>query len=177
MMKKKYIPDFLFSRAIDVPASFYLDHKIKAVFSDLDNTLAAYHEPLPSQEVKDYVAALKEQGIDFYIASNNHGKRVNEYSKALGVECASMLFKPFALFFKRFIKSRGLSPIQCAMVGDQTVTDVAAGNKAGCLTILVEHLSEEKPIWTKINSSRDDRYRKKIMADKLSVDLRSGGKK
>ena len=171
--KKSYVPDCRAQRIYEIPPSFFASRGIVAVLSDLDNTLATYDEGLPSQECLDYVAALKKEGIAFYIASNNTGKRVKAFAKALGVESCHALFKPLAYFLKRFLRKKGLAPERCVLIGDQCATDVKSGNKAGLFTILVEHLSKKRPLLTKINGLLDAKYRKIISSRGLSPDWRN----
>ncbi len=166
--KKTYAPDYLAKKATDIPVSFYHERGIKAVLCDLDNTLAPYTESSPNNEVRAYVAGLQEAGIAFYIASNNSGKRVKAYALDLGVESCHALFKPAAYFLKRFLRKKGLAAKDCAMVGDQCATDIKSGNRAGCLTILVDHLSEYRPLVSKINGLLDNRYRKMVHKHRLS---------
>ncbi len=171
--KKKYVPDALAGKVADIPASFYKARGIRAVLSDLDNTLATYGEPFPSQGLKDYVRSLGEEGIAFYIASNNTGKRVTAFAEALGVESCHALFKPSSFFLKRFLKKKGLKPEECAFVGDQCATDVKSGNGAGLFTILVDHLSAHRPLLTKINGIMDEHYRKIVLSKGLAPDWRN----
>ena len=44
---------------------------IRLLLADLDNTLAPYGEPEPTQAVRDWAAALGEQGITLFVLSNN----------------------------------------------------------------------------------------------------------
>ena len=59
---------------------------IRRLLADLDNTLAPYGEPEPTQAVRDWAAALGEQGITLFVLSNNrHPERPRRFSQALGV--------------------------------------------------------------------------------------------
>ena len=57
---------------------------IRLLLADLDNTLAPYGEPEPTQAVRDWAAALGEQGITLFVLSNNrHPERPRRFSQAL----------------------------------------------------------------------------------------------
>ena len=56
---------------------------IRLLLADLDNTLAPYGEPEPTQAVRDWAAALGEQGITLFVLSNNrHPERPRRFSSA-----------------------------------------------------------------------------------------------
>ena len=94
---------------------------IRLLLADLDNTLAPYGEPEPTQAVRDWAAALGEQGITLFVLSNNrHPERPRRFSQALGV--------PFL----------GHAGKQTAIVGDQLFTNILGGRNAGVFTLLVE---------------------------------------
>lgn len=161
-MKKKERPYAFFPSIKEIPLSFYEEESIKVVFSDLDNTLAPYYEPLPSQEIKDLVASYKKAGLKFYIASNNRNKRVALFAKELGVTYLSGLMKPFGFRLKRAMKRLGVNPSEACIVGDQIATDVKAGNRAGIKTIYVNPLVEKDPIWTIANRYFERKKRDEI---------------
>ena len=101
---------------------------IRLLLADLDNTLAPYGEPEPTQAVRDWAAALGEQGITLFVLSNNrHPERPRRFSQAL---------KPGG--FRRAMEQMGCTPEQTAIVGDQLFTDILGGRNAGVFTLLVE---------------------------------------
>ena len=104
---------------------------IRLLLADLDNTLAPYGEPEPTQAVRDWAAALGEQGITLFVLSNNrHPERPRRFSQALG--------KPKPGGFRRAMEQMSCTPEQTAIVGDQLFTDILGGRNAGVLTLLVE---------------------------------------
>lgn len=55
---------------------------IRLLLADLDNTLAPYGEPEPTQAVRDWAAALGEQGITLFVLSNNrHPERPRRFPR------------------------------------------------------------------------------------------------
>ena len=117
---------------------------IRLLLADLDNTLAPYGEPEPTQAVRDWAAALGEQGITLFVLSNNrHPERPRRFSQALGVPFLGHAGKPKPGGFRRAMEQMGCTPEQTAIVGDQLFTDILCGNLCGCVTILVEPYAEE----------------------------------
>ena len=51
-------------------------NNIKGVLTDLDNTLIAWNNPEGTQELKDWIALMKENAIPVVIISNNSDKRI-----------------------------------------------------------------------------------------------------
>ena len=112
---------------------------IRLLLADLDNTLAPHGEPEPTQAVRDWAAALGEQGITLFVLSNNrHPERPRRFSQALGVPFLGHAGKPRPAGFRRAMEQMGRTPAQTAIVGDQIFTDILGGRNAGVLTLLVE---------------------------------------
>ena len=151
-MKKKpiWFPTYRANSIFEIPVSFYAEHGIKVVLSDLDKN-------------------LKEAGIDFYIASNNTSKRVSLYGKELGITVFSGLMKPFSGPLKKLIERQGFKKEEVVLIGDQVLTDVKAGNKAGIMTILTEPISEGDIIWTRFNRVFEKKKRKKILSENYNL--------
>ncbi|MBR6055748.1 MAG: YqeG family HAD IIIA-type phosphatase [Bacilli bacterium] len=170
-MKKKpiWFPTYRANSIFEIPVSFYAEHGIKVVLSDLDNTLDDYRVKTPSPRTQELVKNLKEAGIDFYIASNNNSKRVSLYGKELGIKVFSGLMKPFSGPLKKLIEKQGFKKEEVVLIGDQVLTDVKAGNKAGIMTILTEPISKGDIIWTRFNRVFEKKKRKKILSENYNL--------
>ena len=89
--------------------------------------------------MRDWAAALGEQGITLFVLSNNrHPERPRRFSQALGVPFLGHAGKPKPGGFRRAMEQMGCTPEQTAIVGDQLFTDILGGRNAGVLTLLVE---------------------------------------
>lgn len=170
-MKKKpiWFPTYRAKSIFDIPVSFYAEHGIKVVLSDLDNTLDDYRVQTPSPRTHELIKTLKEAGIAFYIASNNTSKRVSLYGKDLGIQVFSGLMKPFSGPLKKLIEKEGFKKEEVVLIGDQVLTDVKAGNKAGIMTILTEPISTGDIIWTRFNRIFEKKKRKKILSENYNL--------
>lgn len=150
-MNKKAIPFAIATSAYDIPLSFYKENNIKHILFDLDNTLASYKEKVPSDKAKELIKRLKENGLSVAIASNNTSERVHNFAKELDIPAYCALRKPFAGPLKKVIEKEKLNKNETVLIGDQILTDVYAGNKAGIRVILTKPLTPLDPPWTKIN--------------------------
>lgn len=168
-MRKRFVPFATAESIYAIDPSFFHNLGVKVILSDLDNTLATVKDKDPTPEAFALAKRLEGEGIRLVIVSNNSGKRVSRFAKALGVEYACWMRKPFGGPLKRYLKKIGIRQDEAILIGDQVITDVAAGNAAGIRTILTEPLNREKdPIWTRFNRIFDNPKRKKIEKEKLA---------
>ncbi len=167
-MLKRRIPYALADSLYEIPFSFYKSKGVTTIFLDLDNTLAPYSCACPDERTRNWADEAKKNGLTLYILSNNTGKRVGLFAKELGIKHASLMRKPFSGPLKRFLRTKGLNPEECIMVGDQIMTDVTACNGAGVRCILTEPLDPHEPPWTRFNRLFDRPKRKEIKEKGLS---------
>jgi len=170
-MKKtpNWFPTYRANSIFEIPLSFYAEHGIKVVLSDLDNTLDDYRVQTPSPRTRELIENLKKAGIEFYIASNNTSKRVSVYAESLGIKVFSGLMKPFSGPLKKLIQNEGFKKEEVVLIGDQVLTDVKAGNGAGIMTILTEPISKGDIIWTRFNRVFEKKKRKKILSETYNL--------
>jgi len=68
-----------------------------------------------------------------------------------GVVVVTRARKPLRRGFQTALRRLGIAPGQAAMVGDQVLTDILGGKRAGLVTVLVDPLGPEESRLTKIN--------------------------
>ena len=171
-MIKRFIP-FAHAESIYlIDLSFYQKLGIKYVFCDLDNTLDSYKQATPLEKAKELKTNLEKLGIELIIVSNNTGKRVQTYSKELGVRHFSSLAKPFSFKLKKIMKRANIKPDTVLMVGDQIVTDISCANGAKIKSVLTEKLVPEDQPTTRFNRLFDNPLRKKLKRKNLLKDWR-----
>lgn len=122
---------------------------VKCLLFDLDNTCVGYHEKFPTKELEDLFNKLTKKGFKVIIFTNAPQKRVVPFVK-LHVICHSSSKKPFKKSFKNIMKKYKLAKEEICIIGDQLFTDILGGNKVGIRTCLVNPLTEEDFIFTKI---------------------------
>lgn len=112
---------------------------IKLLLADLDNTLVPYGVAEPTRAVRDWEAALKAEGVQLFILSNNRRPtRAKIFAESLGVPFIGHAGKPKAASFHRAMEQMGVTAQETAIVGDQLFTDILGGHNAGVGTLLVE---------------------------------------
>lgn len=171
-MWKRFIPFAHAQSIFEIDVSFYKNQGVKFLLLDLDNTLDSYKTELPSKRVVDLKEDLLMEGIEIIITSNNTGKRVTKYARALGVRFMSKVGKPFSKRLLRKLKVLKIKRHEVMLIGDQIVTDISCANGARIKSVLTEKLVEEDQPTTRFNRLFDNPLRKKLNKKHLLKDWR-----
>ncbi|MGN7468555.1 YqeG family HAD IIIA-type phosphatase [Brevibacillus sp. SAFN-007a] len=126
-------------------------NKIRAVITDLDNTLVEWDRPEATPEVIDWLARLHNAGIQVTVVSNNNRERVRRFCAPLdlGFICAAR--KPTNRAFLQAVRQMNVTIAETVVIGDQLFTDVLGGNRLGFHTILVVPVAQTDGFWTRFN--------------------------
>lgn len=144
-------PDCIFDCYAQITPTFLRQRGITLLLSDLDFTLAAKKTRRPDQPLRDWIAALKAEGITFMIVSNNRsGQRVTEFCADLGVGYQGHAGKPSPRGLEAAMARAGASRKETAMLGDKLLTDMLAAHRAGVLALMVEPVGGAVTAWQKV---------------------------
>lgn len=124
---------------------------IKAVFSDLDNTLLAWNEFETAKQMDELNQRLAQAGIKLVVISNNNAERIGKVLNPYQIAFVAKAKKPLPFEITKKRREMGLKKQQVMMVGDQLITDIQAGNLAGVESVLVKPLIETDKWNTRIN--------------------------
>ncbi|WEV38202.1 YqeG family HAD IIIA-type phosphatase [Lactobacillus sp. ESL0680] len=124
---------------------------VKAVFSDLDNTLIAWNEFETAKKMDQLNRRLAAAGITLVVISNNNAARVGKVLNPYHIEFVAKAKKPMPFAITKKRQEMGLTKKQVMMVGDQLITDIQAGNLAGVESVLVKPLIKTDKWNTRIN--------------------------
>jgi len=131
-------PLYSFRDLTDVKPGFLTDLGVRFLMLDLDNTVAAYSEQSPAEDVAQWVADMKNCGVELFIVSNSVRKqRVDNFAEALGIGFIKGASKPSPDGLHRTMCEAGFQPGESALAGDQIFTDTLAANRAGIVSIIV----------------------------------------
>lgn len=159
---KKYKPDMYQKNIFTIDYNHLKEKGITLLLFDLDNTIAPAHMKIADLKVKILFDKLKRKGFTIVIFSNSPKKRLTPFSQYLGVAMHPLSFKPMQRGFKKVLKWYETKKEHAAIIGDQLLTDIVGGNKAGILTILVNPLTVKDMFLTKYN-----RYKEKKIFEKM----------
>jgi len=147
---EKLTPDLYVKSVFHIDVDDLQRRGIRAIITDLDNTLVAWDDPLPNQRLLTWLKGVQSKGFSVFIVSNNSQERVRKFAEAFGVPAISKAVKPRRGAFRAACEFLGVEPEQAAVIGDQVFTDVLGGNRLGLYTILVVPVSGKEFFGTKI---------------------------
>lgn len=124
---------------------------IDTLLMDMDNTIVPWHTLDVPVKAKEWIAQAKLRGFKLFLISNNLYRRVEPLAKILEIDAVANACKPWPRGLRRLQKRHDILPEHCAMVGDQLLTDILAGNLWGIKTILVDPLMEKEGRMTWFN--------------------------
>lgn len=146
-------PDEVVTSVAEIDLDALADRGIEGLLIDVDNTLIAHSTPELSPERLDWVERAGERFKICLVSNSITGRRMRHLAEAMGVPGFNVWHwnrKPSPQGVHRGMREIGTTPETTAMIGDQVMTDVIAGNRAGTYTIWVEKIAEHEFILTRI---------------------------
>lgn len=156
-MLKRFLPNQHVQDIFEITPEKLKQKGIKGIITDLDNTLVAWDVPDATPEIIEWFQQMEEHHIQVTIISNNKEKRVRLFSEPLKTPFVYSARKPFVKAFKKAAKEMALHKDEIVVIGDQLMTDVLGGNRAGFYTILVVPIVQTDGLWTRINRQMERR--------------------
>lgn len=124
---------------------------VKAVLTDLDNTLIAWNNPDGTEELLEWIEKMRNAGFPVVVISNNKADRIKRAVENFELSYVSRALKPLTKGFREAEKRLNLKPEELVMVGDQIMTDIRGANAAGIRSILVRPIVDTDGWNTRIN--------------------------
>lgn len=143
-------PTYSFNSAADITPEFLKANKIKALILDLDNTLTTHNNPIPRDNIKQWLDIMKKSEIKMMIVSNNKPHRVKPFSEVLGLPFVPNGKKPLTFGFTQAIKELGVNKKNVLIIGDQIFTDILGANLKGCKSAFVFPMEYETGFWFRV---------------------------
>ena len=142
-MRKLMKPDYMFKTYDEITPEFLTSLGVKAVLSDVDNTLAPYEQSEPDERLMLWIKSLSDANIKIAFISNNEQERLDVFNKNLGVPAYAKSGKPFKKSLIRAMRDLGTDKSNTVMLGDQLLTDALAGNAAGLKVLIVPPIKDK----------------------------------
>ncbi len=142
-----FYPTVYKNRITDITPEELREWGIKGLLLDVDNTLTTHGSQVLSDEVREWLERMKEEGIRMTVVSNSWEWRVAPFAEKIGLRHTSLSCKPSPIGFWRGVRRLGLKKRQCAAIGDQVFTDVIGANLYGvmCIQVMPIELEQGKP--------------------------------
>ena len=150
-MLKWFKPTWMVESIYTITPAQLEKNNIKAVVTDLDNTLIAWNHPEATEESILWIKEMKQAGIPVVLLSNNSEERVKVVADILELDYIPRGLKPSRRGLRKAQDILGLPKEEIVMVGDQVMTDVLSANRFGVKSVLVKPILASDALNTKFN--------------------------
>jgi hypothetical protein len=158
---KIYIPNQVCKKLSDFDFDGFYDRGYRFALLDIDNTIAPDRSKEPIEYSREVVRLLQKSGFVCCIVSNAKSSRSLAFSKALGIECVPSAGKPSPTGVLNALAKLNADRRKTVLFGDQMFTDIAAANRAGVYSVLVEPYSNKEIFYVKMKRPFERLMRKK----------------
>lgn len=100
-MFSKYKPTWMVDAIYKITPAQLKNLGIKAVLTDLDNTLIAWNNPDGTEELLDWILEMRNAGIPVVVVSNNSSERVARAIDKFELTYVARALKPLAVGMNR----------------------------------------------------------------------------
>ncbi len=166
-MFDKFVPDIYQKSIYTIDYEKLKKSKIKCLIFDLENTIAPNNLKKPNKKLKDLFEELKDMGFKIIIVSNEIKSRVEPFKDILGVDSSFLSMKPLKRKYKKILEIYHFKDTEIACIGDQLVTDILGANRMGFTSILVNPISTNEFVTTKLSRVFENLIIKSLSKDSL----------
>lgn len=146
----KLYPNIYLTNAKEITIELLNKYKIKGLILDIDNTLIDFNKNM-LEGLEEWCNKLKSNNIKICILSNtNKVDKVKKVADKIDVPYIYFAKKPSKKGFRKAKELLKLNEKEIAVVGDQIMTDVYGGNRAGMFTILTKPLDKKDIFITRV---------------------------
>lgn len=138
------LPEHVFEHYYEVTPAELQKRNLRGLLLDMDNTLVPYEETTPRPEFAEWLLALQKSGIAVALVTNNHKKRLATFNAPHGLPAYANSLKPLPHNLRRAAKRMNIPVKECAMLGDQLLTDMLAAHFAGMTAFIVPPIRDKK---------------------------------
>lgn len=165
---KNLIPDMYQESIYTINYEKLKTENVKCLLFDLDNTCVGYHEKNPTKELKKLFKKLTKMNFKIIIFSNATSKRLEPFN-TLNVILHSASRKPFKKNFYKILTNYSYEKSEVCIIGDQLFTDILGGNRIGIKTCLVNPMTNEDFIFTKLFRAIEELIFKKFAKKNILI--------
>ena len=130
-------PKIQLNKVTNITPDLLKRHNINCLILDVDNTICINKGKNMIVGANRWLLKMKAAGIKLIILSNAKPQRMGPIAQRLDLPMVALGLKPLPFGYFRAAKKMDVSIKNCAIVGDQLLTDILGGNLAGVKTILV----------------------------------------
>jgi len=164
---EKFVPDIYQKSIYTIDYKKLKKNGIKCLLFDLDNTIAPLNVGVPDRKMKDQIEFLKDMGFKVMLLSNGSKNRVRPFKEGLNIDSSHSSMKPMKKKYIKVMKIYGFKDTEIACIGDQMLTDILGANRMGLTSILINPVSNEDIIITKVSRFIENFIFKKLAKKSL----------
>ena len=143
-------PDYNLNNVYDINFEELKQQGIKCIMFDLDSTVMVSKSANFLPETINWFNTFLND-FEVAIISNNKNKTyIDNASKLAPCRVIGHADKPNPKIMAQYLQEVGIEPSCAAMVGDRPLTDILAGKRLGCKTILVGSINPNENLPTKL---------------------------
>lgn len=146
----KFIPNMYVKNIFEIDYKKLKNRDIKVLLFDFDNTIIEKGNNVIDEKTLKFLNSLKSDFIIYIVSNSLNSSKLNLVCGKLDLPYIGNARKPFKSGYKR-LKFKNIKNEQIAMIGDQLITDVWGANKMGYFSILIDPITNNEHIWTKVN--------------------------
>ncbi len=141
------IPDLRLDAYHSLTPALLAELGVRGLLIDIDNTLAPYEQPLPDDRHRAWFASLADAGVRCALVSNNTPDRVETFNASLGLPAYADCGKPGLRRLRVALRELDVPPSECAVLGDQLLTDCLAARRMGLRAVIVPPIRDKKTLF------------------------------
>lgn len=162
MIFEKYLlPDRLFASFSEVTPDVLAPMGVRALLCDIDNTLVTYDDDVPTEAVLRWIGLLSSAGIAVAFISNNDAARVERFNRELGLVAMAKARKPSVKAYEAALERLGVGRGECAVLGDQLLTDAWAAHRLGVPALIVPPIRDKRSLFFRFKRALEVPYMNK----------------
>ncbi len=147
-----FAPDEVARSVCDIDLDALAGRGIEGLLLDVDNTLIGRGSVEPDADRCAWLEGAIERFHVCLLSNSVRGTRVRRLKERFGIDGIAVWHwdrKPCTGGVRRALALTGTAPEHTAMIGDQLLTDIWGGNRAGLYTVWVERISPREFIYTR----------------------------
>ena len=145
-----------------------LSKNLKALILDVDGTLISGHNPVLSNDIKNWIINSNKYFYTYLFSNNPSRNRIKLIADQLDLEYTYSGGKPGKQKLNKVLERIPYSSNEIAIIGDRVFTDILVGNRLGMYTILVDSVDYYGKRIEKNNFQSIERYLARIITGGFS---------
>lgn len=142
IFEKTLMPDLMLSHYYNLTPEIVKGFGAHIILSDIDNTLVTYDDAKPTEEVKQWLKLMNENGIQVAFVSNNDWERVTLFCEGMDVVFFAKAGKPKTKYLALACEKLGVKREETMLLGDQLLTDCASAKCFGIPAVIVPPIKD-----------------------------------